>query len=208
MSSIILHVCVANQIMKDLNLSYDYIKGSIMPDIKKISGISRNITHYITDYIDGVMEVPNLEKFIKENYGVMNNEEVLGYYSHLIEDKIWFNKYVVNYVKADEKDNSKIRFLNNNEVYNMQEYRNKIYRDFNILDNYLIKKYIPNIQEIKEKILIEVENKKLQKIIDNSIKLNDDFTDEKTFFFNKEDANSYISDCVDVVKNELEKYIK
>ena len=46
MASMIIHICISNMVKEELNLSDKFLAGSIMPDLKKMAGFDRGISHY------------------------------------------------------------------------------------------------------------------------------------------------------------------
>ena len=46
MSSLIMHVCISNIIRQKYDYGYDFLFGSIMPDILKEAGEDKNKVHY------------------------------------------------------------------------------------------------------------------------------------------------------------------
>ena len=88
----IIHICISNMVKEELNLSDKFLAGSIMPDLKKMAGFDRGITHYLKYVVEdgNVMHLPDLDKFIQENTFKLLDFKTLGTYAHLIEDKIWF----------------------------------------------------------------------------------------------------------------------
>ena len=68
---------------------------------KKMAGFDRGITHYLKYVVEdgNVMHLPDLDKFIQENTFKLLDFKTLGTYAHLIEDKIWFEKFVGKYIK-------------------------------------------------------------------------------------------------------------
>lgn len=198
MSSIILHLCIGNEVKKRLNLSDKFIYGALLPDILRMSGIQRNETHYITKYIDGVFEVPDLEKYLNENLkDIKENDVKLGYYAHLLQDKIWYNHYVIDYVSVDKDDNSKIKFLNDGKIYELKDYTSHMYNDFSRLDMYIIEKYNVHIEKIKEKLLKFTEDSNIQRIIDESLSEKVYVKKGDGFFLNESGADKYIDECVE-----------
>ena len=66
MASMIIHICISNMVKEELNLSDKFLAGSIMPDLKKMAGFDRGITHYL--------------KYVVENGNVMHLPDPFSYY--------------------------------------------------------------------------------------------------------------------------------
>ncbi len=198
-----LHLCIAKKVAKEMNFSINYIKGSILPDLtKRLEGKDRKMTHYITEHTDGILEVPNLEKFTYENK--LNNEETLGIYSHLIEDKIYFEKFVSNYIEVINED--KIRFKYDNKIRNFEGYQKIFYSDFLRLNYYLIKHYNLNIEKLKNDLLEITQDNNLKQYIEESIK-EYDFEAYEPIVFDEKEADRYVEMCYQKVVEEMKNKV-
>ena len=90
MASAIIHLAVAKELDKKLNIinKYDYYLGSIAPDLAKQIGMSKYESHFLKNsYKDNI---PNMELFVSRYPNFMDNAFELGYYIHLYTDKLWF----------------------------------------------------------------------------------------------------------------------
>lgn len=87
MSSFKMHIAISKKIKEELNYSNMFLLGAILPDIIKLIIGDRKVTHFEEH---GIID---LNKFIN-NQNDLENELVLGYYAHLIEDKIWYESYM------------------------------------------------------------------------------------------------------------------
>ena len=130
MSSFKMHVAISEKVRSELNYSNLFILGSVLPDIIKLIVKDRTSTHFENN------NSIDLEKYILAQDN-LKNELVVGYYAHLIEDKIWFESYL------DKK------------YRKFKEYSDeKIYNDYAFIDNIMYKKLNFNTQGIR-KILLE-----------------------------------------------------
>ena len=90
MASAIIHLCVAKEIARRLNINDDNLLiGSIAPDISKLIGESKIKSHYLTYDED----IPDIQLFLKENKNYLKHPFELGYFIHLYTDKIWFKSF-------------------------------------------------------------------------------------------------------------------
>ena len=87
MSSLKMHIAIDKKVKEELKYSDLFIVGSILPDIIKLILKERTSSHF------EINETIDLDKYLLTQDN-LKNELVLGYYAHLIEDKIWFESYV------------------------------------------------------------------------------------------------------------------
>lgn len=87
MSSLKMHIAISKKIKEDFNLSSIFLLGAILPDIIKLIIGNKETTHFEKQ---GIID---LDEFISKQKN-LENEFVLGYYAHLIEDKIWYELYM------------------------------------------------------------------------------------------------------------------
>ena len=85
MGSLIMHIAASKIVKEKYNLSNKFMAGCIMPDIYAKCGIDRDETHFINS---SDSNIPNISAFIRKYENELNNEIILGYLAHLIEDKI------------------------------------------------------------------------------------------------------------------------
>ena len=87
MSSLKMHMAISKKIKDELNYSDIFLLGVILPDIIKLILEDRKVSHFENN---GIID---LNRFISKQNN-LDNELVLGYYAHLIEDKIWDELYL------------------------------------------------------------------------------------------------------------------
>ena len=108
MGSITMHAVISKELQNKYNFSKEYMVGSVTPDIlKNIS--NRKTTHYLKEYNDNgtIKLLPDIEEFIKINENKFD-DYFFGYLVHLIEDKIWFDKYIPMFANANRRRKSYI----------------------------------------------------------------------------------------------------
>lgn len=111
MASALIHMAVCKKVNEILKLNEKEIMlGSIAPDVAKMIGSSRRLSHYITK-VDS--DTPNIELFLDKYKEYLNNPFELGYYIHLLTDVMWFNEFLPNFVDdvyLTSKSGEKIKF--------------------------------------------------------------------------------------------------
>lgn len=71
MSSLKMHLAISEEVRKELNLSDDFILGSVLPDIIKMIIKDRKKTHF-----EDIEDIVNLDKFLRLQ-NKLNDEVVL-----------------------------------------------------------------------------------------------------------------------------------
>ena len=102
MASSIMHIAVANEIYKKIenkiNIDYyDYILGSVAPDLSKLINESKEISHFL----DNNQDIPNIDKFLKKYINTLDNSFNLGYFIHLYTDRLFYRDYLPLFAKDD-----------------------------------------------------------------------------------------------------------
>ena len=208
MASAIIHLAVAKELEKYLNVKnkYDYYLGTIAPDLAKQIGRTKHESHFIYNTRENI---PNIKKFTDKYKYFYKNDFELGYYIHLYTDKIWFNEFINSLayhtsvklldgtiINTTEKEISKMIYqdytsLNIQIIYYYNLELSLFYKDF--------KKPKSNLDEIplnKLNILID----KMGIIIENS-------KQEKNYIFDINSVNSFIEKTVQIIIKELKNYI-
>ncbi len=151
MSSSIIHLCVAKEILKELNLDKQkFLYGNILPDFSNIENNHndrRKITHFERKSIinDIEFKVPDLEK-LKNVLKLKSKDDIeLGIYSHLYTDVLWINMLVE---KHKQKVGDKVYIKTKNGL--LEDQREIIYEDYDAMNQEIIKNYDIGIDFIKE----------------------------------------------------------
>ncbi len=190
------HLKIANRLKEKYNYTDDFILGNVIPDtmnghiINNPSNIFHHaVTHYSTADFNDFLEI-NIDKFLKENKEKLENEVILGTYTHLLADK-YFNDYtrehhfkkvedtiypILNDGTIDEKNHPMVmkqedfrifgeQFIKNNEVGNkisLTKDTIKLCKDLNYpVEKEDIEKTIDKINEIVDTKITEEENCKM-----------------------------------------------
>ena len=91
------HLAVAKEVNKKLNLNKDlFYYGNLIPDVDKGTIINRYTAHFYDNipFSSSPKEkMININKFLNTYKNELNNDLILGYYSHLLTDT-YFNNVV------------------------------------------------------------------------------------------------------------------
>lgn len=130
MASAIIHIAVAKKVNEVLNVNPEnhLLLGAIAPDIAKMVGSERYISHFIDESDKETTSVPNIDNFLSKYKEYLNNPYELGYYIHLLTDVLWFKEYLPNIANEEEyiiynKEGIPIK-------YDEDEYSKIIYNDY------------------------------------------------------------------------------
>ncbi|MDD2376103.1 MAG: zinc dependent phospholipase C family protein [Clostridia bacterium] len=207
MSSIIMHIYISQKVQKELNLSNKFVAGAILPDMIKIMTKSKDITHYIKEYERGnkIIKLPDLESFLQDNKDKLNDEVTLGYYAHLIEDRIWFDTYVDSFAKCIDKE--KILYTFDNTIHKSEEFKKDMYSDYINVDSYIIEKDNLDIDKIRLSIKDDLRGYNVDKIIDENVVFPIKNENTKINFISHECLNNYIDESIKKVKEEISRIV-
>ena len=205
MASTLIHMAIGKKLAKKLNKdNQEFLLGTIAPDLSKIIGESRSISHFIDDADE---ETPNINRFLQKYIKDLNNDFVLGYYVHLYTDYLWFKYFIPEIFNKGHKLITKI----DGTVINMdkKDFTKYVYNDYTNLNYLLIDKYnidvnifyesIDNIPDIIE----ELKASQLDKLLQKSIEIIDNSKTEKEFLFNMEHIDNFIELCEKLILSEL-----
>lgn len=104
MASAIIHIAVAKKVNEVLNIKPEnhLLLGAIAPDIAKMVGSERYISHFIDESDKEHTSIPNIDNFLRKYKKYLNNPYELGYYIHLLTDVLWFKEYLPNIANEEE----------------------------------------------------------------------------------------------------------
>lgn len=209
MGSLVMHLCVANKLKDKYQFSDKFVIGVLMPDLLKFAGKDKDLTHYLEDVIEesGVKRLPNVLKYEQDNEENLQDEKTLGYISHLIQDKVWFDKYIGKYAKTDANDTDKVKYLEYNITKTGEEFAKDMYNDYDNINKYLIKKYDLKLDSLKNALKNIAPDENFINRIDRCLVVNDiDFTSNNTFI-TKEDLDTYINEAIKKSSIEINKIL-
>lgn len=202
MSSYMMHLCVSNNVKKKLNLTDDFLYGSLLPDILKEEGQDRNINHYIKKVlVNGeIKKLPDVSKAIMDINKFKNKQIGLGYIAHLIEDYIWFSIYIPSY--AEEKEGRYI-YIKDNSIHSLEEFNKDIYSDYINSNEYILSFMKENIKDLKTRLIKIADTPKRKANIEKWLNIPHANGINNNIFMTKESINSYI----ETATREVEKVI-
>lgn len=204
MSSYMMHLCISNKVKEKLNLTNEFLYGSILPDVVKQAGEPRNINHYIERVeINGKeRDLPNIQKAIKEVVVGKNKEQELGFIAHLIEDYIWFREYIPAY--AEKTQEGKLVYIKDNSIHTSDEFKEDIYSDYTN-SNYYVQCIIgeEKVKDIKKQLMDIANPDEYKRIVDEGIRFTPKSDLTNNTFMTKESIDTYIYQAT----NEVEKVI-
>lgn len=137
MASALIHMIVAKKVNEKLNLDVrSYLLGSIAPDIAKMVGSERMISHFTGD---SDISTPNIKEFLKKYRSEMDKPFEVGYLVHLLTDVLWFDEFLPNFLIETQntiidKEGNKVKFTN-------EEIKELIYNDYTNLNEQLLDYY-------------------------------------------------------------------
>lgn len=209
MGSLLMHVCVSNIVKEKLNLTNKFLVGTVMPDLIKLEKDERTKSHYLKKFVynNGVKELPDINKFITDNKDNLNDEEKLGYLAHLIEDRIWFEKYIPKYIKCMNNNENLVICLKNGCFKDAKQFTNELYSDYMKIGDYIIDKYNINSKKIREDLFYYLKKDIYREIVNKYILDKQYINDKEMFFFTTQDINYYIKESVNEVLKILSEIL-
>ena len=206
MASTIMHIAVAEELYKKIkdkiNINYyDYILGSISPDISKIINEQRLKSHFL----DNNNGIPNIDKFLDKYKEALNNSFTLGYFIHLYTDILFYEEYYPLFIK-DKFFTSIIKCLDKTTIsVRHEDKRQMLYNDYTNLNKQLIEEYNLNLDifynefVVPDTTITEIPIHKLNVLIDNASIIIQNITKEKEYIIDIASIKSFIDDCVEEI---------
>lgn len=207
MSSIMIHLAIAKKVKEHFNIrkEKDYYLGAIAPDISRQIGESKEKSHFLINTTDNI---PNITLFIKRYPTFKYNSFNLGYYTHLMTDKLWIEKFIPNLIQ----DNT-IKLLNGSILSaNPEEIENMLYSDYTNINRQIIDEYemdlsifyeefIPPTTQLNEIPIdqLDILLNKMGIIIENS-------KEEKSYTLDFEAVKAFIENSSKEIIEELKRY--
>ena len=207
MSSIMIHLAIAKKVKEhfDIRKEKDYYLGAIAPDISRQIGESKEKSHFLINTTDNI---PNITLFIKRYPTFKYNSFNLGYYTHLITDKLWIEKFIPTLIQ----DNT-IKLLNGSILStNPEEIENMLYSDYTNINRQIIDEYemdlsifyeefIPPTTQLNEIPIdqLDILLNKMGIIIENS-------KEEKSYTLDFEAVKAFIDNSSKEIIEELKRY--
>lgn len=203
MASAIIHMAVGKCIGDIVGMeSKAFTLGTIAPDISKIVGQKRSISHFE----DVGKDVPNIKKFIEKYKEYLTNDFEFGYLIHLYTDKFWVERFLPtlqseNYIKL--LDGSIVPFPK-------KKILDLIYDDYTNINISTIEDHELDLSLFYEefeypKTVIKEVPTEFRKLIDKMGIIIENSKTKKHYLFDQESINLFIEQCSLYILNELKK---
>lgn len=203
MASAVIHLAVANEINKKLNRDKSKLLiGSIAPDISKLIGEDKSISHFIKEKESNI---PDIETFVKKYRNNLNDDFVMGYFIHLYTDYLWFKYFITEFYNKPmitrldgtsvECDEDLLSFY----IYND-------YTDLNIklLDEYNMDlKIFYNDLPYLNNIIEEIPMTKLQIIVNQMGTIIKNSGEKKNYVFNIKNVETFIKTSTELILSKI-----
>lgn len=204
MASSMIHIAVANELNKTLNRdNKKLLIGSIAPDIAKLIGRTKIVSHF-QDKDD---DLPNLNKFLSKYKSDLSDDFVLGYYIHIFTDYLWFKYFV-----PDFYENGIIYKLDGTiENISVDRKINYFYNDYTNLNIKLIDEYNLDLSIFYEDIPIfnniikEIPMNSIDVIINQASIIIENTKETKPYIFDMNLVNKFIKTSVDYILSNLKE---
>ena len=204
MASSMIHIAVANELNKTLNRdNKKLLIGSIAPDIAKLIGRTKIVSHF-QDKDD---DLPNLNKFLSKYKSDLSDDFVLGYYIHIFTDYLWFKYFV-----PDFYENGIIYKLDGTiENISVDRKINYFYNDYTNLNIKLIDEYNLDLSIFYEDIPIfnniikEIPMNRIDVIINQASIIIENTKETKPYIFDMNLVNKFIKTSVDYILSNLKE---
>lgn len=196
MASRIIHLTISKKLEKyiPINNLNRFKLGQILPDAVTSKNKPNVNSHYRVKFENGQKTMDSLAFFNEFHNEILNDDLYLGYYFHLIQDII-FRKFLYY-------DLGLIKYRSS------EGFVDTLYRDYHILNGYLVNKYelsndlyVPiNFKEEKINLIYSFDIYEFIEDMKNDF--NDKINEEPTYF-NKEAVEEYINKCVKICTEEF-----
>lgn len=114
MASTIIHYAISTQIMNELKIkdtNLFLLGASVGPDASSHEDGSYDITHFWSKSSNQTRKGIHWCNFAKKYREIILNDDfVLGYYCHLIQDAVWFHDIVDKYIRCYQGDEKKLAY--------------------------------------------------------------------------------------------------
>jgi len=201
MASAIIHLCVAKELNKYLNMDEKMLYlGSIAPDISKHLGETKEISHFLNPANED--DIPQIDKFLAKYQSELNKPFEMGYFIHLLTDKYWFRDYIYNYIARYAKDTKK-------KDLTYTALKQLIYDDYTNINIDLITHYDLSLDLFYEYFkyptskITEIPIDKLPIIVEKMGLIIEESKEEKTFIFDTNDIIDFISETVKYIIKDI-----
>ncbi len=206
MGSYLMHIGITEKVRRRLKLSYKFIYGSILPDLVKMETGDRSGTHFLKTFEDkdGIKRLPVIDDAISTLGTDINKEVRLGYIAHLIEDLLWFEKYIPSF--ATKLEEGKKQYLADNSVHSAEEFSKDIYEDYAKINSYMVKKCELDYEKLKEQLKEIMTDKEFKFLEQNDI-MRDVKEIDTTKVITKDKLDKYIKEAEEKVEAVIKELL-
>lgn len=173
MASALIHMAVAKKVNDVLKIENEkhFLFGAIAPDISKMVGSTRKVSHFILPNED--TDTPNIQRFLDKYKKYLVNPYELGYFVHLVTDVLWFEQFLPNFVKDTcliNRNGEKLKFPED-------ELLDILYNDYTNLNSEVLSYYNLDLSLFYQKFVFpenhieEVSSDHFQDVIDKFSKI-------------------------------------
>ncbi len=207
MASILIHLAIAKKVKEAIEVKKekDYYLGAIAPNISKQIGESKEKSHFI---INTINDIPNIAIFVKRYPTFKYNSFNLGYFTHLMTDKIWNGEFTPNLIE----DNT-IKLLDGTKLTTTtEEITRMLYSDYTNLNQKIIDEYELDLSIFYEEFtppitqLQEVPVDKLDILINKVGIIIQNSKVEKSYTLDFEAIKEFIENTTKIIIEELKRY--
>ena len=209
MASCIVHIAISEEIYKRINNKniinhYEYILGSIAPDISRVLNQDKRRSHFFKED-----NLPNINSFLKKYKTTLNKSFNLGYYIHLYTDLLFYRDFLPLFIKEDLLytditclDKSKLKL-------SIEDTRDILYNDYSNLNIQVINEYNLDLDlfyteyKIPDTNIDEIDIKKLNILIDKMGTIIETSKEDKQYIINISSIKSFIDNTVEEIYNNL-----
>ncbi len=207
MASAVIHLAVAKELEKNLNIKYkkDYYLGAIAPDLAKQIGETKDKSHFI---INSLQDIPNINLFVNKYKKFKKNDFELGYFIHLYTDKLWYEDFIPNI-----ESNNSIKLLDGTIMQTTpDQITHMIYSDYTNINIDLIENHNLDLSLFYEEFkkpktkIDEIPIDKLNILINKMGIIIENSKRERTYTFDTYIVEKFINNAIIKIKEELKKY--
>ena len=202
MASAVIHLCVAKEVNKYLKMDEkDLLIGSIAPDLSKIVGETKEISHFLDHTNED--DIPNIDRFLNKYRKDLNKPFEMGYFIHLLTDKYWFRDYIYQFIERYTRDSNKKKLT-------YSAIKNIIYDDYTNINIDLIDKYELSLDIFSNEIvypesnITEIPMDSIDLLIEKMGQIIAASTEEKTFLFDTKDIEIFIANTVKYIIKDIQ----
>ena len=202
MASAVIHLCVAKEVNKYLKMDEkDLLIGSIAPDLSKIVGETKEISHFLDHTNED--DIPNIDRFLNKYEEELRNPFEMGYFIHLLTDKYWFRDYVYKYIERYSIESGR-------KDLTYSALKQLIYDDYTNINIDLIDKYGLSLELFYDKInyptskITEIPMDKLPIIVEKMGLIIEESKEEKTFIFDTYDIVKFIDETAKYIIRDVQ----